>query len=178
MMVDWHKKVSSAHEIMPGLWIGNQSSSENVDFLRNIDMVVNASKHIAFTPVPGHYIKYVRVNVNDPGPIRFTSELSGDQAIMYNSLSNITKQIHDARMRGKRVLIHCHAGMQRSAAIMTAYLVRYGVWSEPKYDVTPADLRRIKFDSAVDLLVRKRPAAFFGGRSINFKPALTAWLQI
>jgi len=173
MSTDHNKDVNSAHEIMPGLWLGNQSASQDQKFLQDIDVVVNATKHIPFAP--GDRIK-IRVAVNDPGPIRVIDRLTNDQEIMIRELPNVVNQIWGHRKAGRSVLIHCHAGAQRSAAIMAAYLVQYGVWTSSK--LPKRNLTIMKLNSAIDLLIKKRPVAFFGGRSVNFKPALLAHFRL
>ena len=58
-------------------------------------------------------------------------------------------------MRGDHIYIHCHAGMQRSACVVAAYLIRY-------YKMTPQE--------AVYFIRSKRPIAFTP--FINFQKSL------
>lgn len=174
--IDWNQRVVSAHEIMPGLWIGNQAAALDPEFLTKIDVVINASKHI---PFGSDSTINIRVPVNDPGPVRIVDHLWKDQDIMLEHLDDVVEKIWKHRKSGKRVLIHCHAGAQRSAAIMTAYFIKHGAWSKvPKSfgSLSPIDLRMLKFETSARILVKKRPVAFFGGRSVNFRPALLKWI--
>ena len=47
---------ANAHEIIPGLWLGNRSASQDIDWLKEKDIstVFNATKDIPFSPVIKH----------------------------------------------------------------------------------------------------------------------------
>jgi protein-tyrosine phosphatase len=60
----------------------------------------------------------------------------------------------------RNILIHCHAGMQRSAISVAGYLVY-------RYGMTPMQ--------AIKYIIAKRPIAFFGGDSINFDDSLKTY---
>lgn len=73
----------------------------------------------------------------------------------------MTAFIHKVReLDKKNVLVHCIQGKQRSATAIVAYLMKY-------YNLT--------LDKAVQIVVRKHPIAFNGGRSIHFEHALKCW---
>lgn len=185
----------SATEIAPGLWLGNQASSQNTEFLKQIDVVINCTKHIPFVPIK-RTLK-IRLPVNDPGPPplrQLNGEMSetyegdlskyntkDDQVIMIKSLDMLIADIAKLRKRGARILIHCHAGAQRSAAVMAAYLVKHMQWHVPTEStkpITPVQLRRAKFAKVVDFIVKKRPVAFYGGKGMSFRPALIRYLDL
>ena len=104
-----------AHEIAPRLWLGNKISALDETFLRekHITAVFNCTKDFPFSPMIGH--KY-RVPVDDNlEPIEINNMERWAPEIVYKVVSEYKK--------GNVVLIHCHAGMQRSAAVMAMTLI-------------------------------------------------------
>jgi hypothetical protein len=176
----------SANEIAPGLWLGNQAASQDLDFLKQIDVVINCTKHIPFAEIP-RLIK-IRIPINDPGPPVDSPTYEGnlnqyspkdDQIILLQVLDYIVATIAKMRSKNKRVLIHCHAGAQRSAAVMAAYLVKHATWAEPIVaGISPVQKRRAKFASVVSYIVKKRPVAFYGGKEMSFRPALVRYFDL
>lgn len=95
-------------EIIPGLWIGSQGDSENKNFIAN-KFVVNCSKDIPLQTNYGY-----RVPVwDDPE----------EHTTMIKHLPVVVRAIDEVLERGKSVLVHCRAGMQRSAAVVAGYLM-------------------------------------------------------
>ena len=140
------------NEIIPGIWISRWEIAMNEEWLRshNIQAVFNCSKDIPFHPsVPNKY----RIPVDDnlqPGEIRnmelWAPEIAVKIAREYNA--------------GHPILIHCHAGMQRSTTACAFFMMaRTG---KPLIEV----MRHIK---------RERPIAF--EPSPNFIGALRAFEQ-
>lgn len=147
--------VESADEILPGLWLGNQAASQSEKFIKSnkISLIVNATKHVD-SKFLGH-VHYIRIPVNDPGVSNYDN---ADVDIMKQCLPLVLKKILYFRSKGLRVLVHCHAGAQRSAIIVLAYLLYRGHFK----NVTDGS----------KYIVSRRPIAFFGGDSINFIKAL------
>lgn len=181
--MDQHSLFASATEIAPGFWLGNQAASQNQELLRLVDVVINCTKTIPFASSDPKKIR-IRIPVNDPGPPteQYNDDLSkynpkDDQVIMIKILPRIVNVIHKCRKQGKTVLVHCHAGAQRSAAITAAYFTVYALWKSPT-DVDPKLSRHAKFNAVLDMIVKKRPIAFAGGFSVNFKPALVRYLKL
>jgi dual specificity MAP kinase phosphatase len=106
---------SNANLIIPRLWLGNKEASTDDAFLakNNITVVFNCTKDLPFTSRPIH--KY-RVPIDDnlqTVEINNLTEWSGE--IVFKVLREYNK--------GNTILIHCFAGMQRSAAVMAMVLI-------------------------------------------------------
>ena len=104
-----------ATEILNGLWLGNILDTKNPEFMKNIDVVINASTDIPFTSDKS---KNIRIKAKDNLEKEEISK-------MYNYLDNISKYIYDCLMENKIIFVHCYAGKQRSATIICAYLMKY-----------------------------------------------------
>lgn len=106
-----------AHQIIPRLWLGNARASMNEDFIRenNIVVVFNCTKNLPFSPIIP--IKY-RIPVDDnleEEEIRNMELWAGE--IAYKMMTEYVE--------GKTILVHCMAGMQRSAASVAFMLIAY-----------------------------------------------------
>ena len=121
------KSYHHANLILPRLWLGNKTAAADPEFLKTagITTVFNATKDLPFSPLVKR--KY-RVPVDDnlqPAEIKNMAEWSPE--IVYKVI-NEYKQ-------GSVILIHCHAGMQRSAAIMAMTLIALS--GHPASEVMP-----------------------------------------
>jgi len=142
------------NEIIPGLYIGNMHSAKDADFFKrkNIGAVLNC------TPDVPHYfahssgaVEYMRINVND-------SLQQVDFQKMAAFIPCGVQFIHkNLELDKKPILVHCHAGVQRSAAMVAAYLMY-------KF--------RLPLEKAINHIIRQRSVAFLFGRSVNFKTSL------
>lgn len=140
---------------LPGrdLWIGSMKDSANLSAARRhrIGLVVNCTKDLPFH-VP---TSRVRVPVHDSA--------SDNQAFLDN-LPKAVHAIHKTLGSGQGVLVHCAAGVSRSASVVAAYLMAYdGLGAR----------------QAIAAVKRAKPETFgstFGpDRTPNFYPALQAW---
>ena len=163
-----NNEITSANEILPGLWIGNSFASQDVDFLRpaKIEAVVNCTKDLPFSyryyNLKERPVQFYRIPIDDPGS---NSTWDTNHDTLYEMLPTITKNISHHMKLHEPVLVHCHAGIQRSAAVVLATLIRYGVW---KGATMPESI----YVGAVNFIIKKRPIAFFAGESVNFEKAL------
>ena len=139
----------NADEILPGLWLGNIHAAADQNFLnsKKIHAVFNFTKNLPFVEtVPKKY----RIPVDDnlqPEEIRNLELWS----------VKFVPQIVEELSKGP-VLLHCHAGMQRSAAGAAMTLVRL-------LGVSSAD--------AMAYIQMKRPIAFTP--SANFREAIKGY---
>jgi protein-tyrosine phosphatase len=107
-----------ADQIIPQLWLGNFNSSQNIDFIRRnqISVIVNCTKDLPFLYIDGIY-KY-RIPVHD--------NLQSDEIIsMTKWIRKILPIIKEHYQNGRSILIHCAAGMQRSAIVVLSFLYTY-----------------------------------------------------
>jgi len=109
--------MNNADEIIPRVWVGNRFAALNDKWLtdNNIQVVVNATKDLPFSSSKVITNTY-RVPVHD--------NLEEEEI---NNMSKWSPEIGYKILReykaGKRILIHCAAGMQRSAAVMAIFLI-------------------------------------------------------
>jgi predicted protein tyrosine phosphatase len=127
--------MQAADEILPGLWLGNIVASQSAEFLKEkkIQSVFNCTKNIPFHE-----------------SVRTQYRLPVDDNLQEEEIRNMELWSFDAvytlRMEHKRgpVLVHCHAGMQRSACVVAMYLVAQGM----------------KVEEAIEFIQKKRSVAF------------------
>jgi hypothetical protein len=104
-----------ADEIIPGVWIGRWEVARNEDWLRakRIQAVFNCTKQVPFHPsVPYPY----RVPVDDNlQPAELLNMERWAPEIAYKILREYNA--------GRPMLIHCHAGMQRSTTACAFFLL-------------------------------------------------------
>ena len=141
---------SAADEVIPRLWLGNIRAASDTDFLKqhHISAVFNCTKDLPFAP--GSQRKY-RLPVDDnlqDEEIR-NMELWAPEVVLLAI---------DEYGRGGRLLVHCAAGMQRSAAIVAMMLIV---------------LKNIHADEAMDFVKQQRAVAF--RPRANFERAIRAF---
>jgi len=132
------KLIDGQHEIDKNLWLGDFRSALDTTFLKsnNIKLVVNLSKNLNFTDLD---IQKYRVPIHD------NRSHESDVGMITHFPHIYTKmQYHLDRNEG--VLVHCRAGMQRSATVVALYLMK-------KY--------KMNFESTKNLIRGKRCVAFY-----------------
>ena len=139
--------MAHAHQIIPRVWLGDKNASLDAEFLRrnNITVVFNCTKDLPFhSGVPTQY----RVPVDDNlKAVELHNMGTWAPEIVFKILSEYKK--------GRTILIHCYAGMQRSAAVVAMLLLVLT-------NKTP--------DEVVGYIRSRRAVAFFTG--INFDPSI------
>lgn len=139
-----------AKEIIPGLWIGSEGDSRDRSFFKkhDIGLVVNATANIPIKDM-GPDVKAYRIPVDDS---------PDENETMLKHLPIVVMAIDDVLEHGNGVLVHCRAGMQRSAAVVAAYLM----WK-----------RGMTANDAFDYINKKKHETFWPVPT--FEPALRAW---
>ncbi len=138
---------NNADQILPNVWLGNLRAAQDETFLKNagIQVVFNATKDAPFHPsIRRRYRVPVDDNLQD-------EEIRNMELWSYEIVYKIIKEYKE----GRPILIHCHAGMQRSPAIVAMFLMA---------------LYRMGVDQSKAFIQKKRPIAFYP--SANFERAL------
>lgn len=121
--------------IIPNIFIGNILSLKEEDFIKNIDVIINCTKNIPF-PKNFNGEKF-RIPIDDN--IIFKNFDILQHTKLLNEIEKNTNQ-------NKNVLIHCHAGSQRSSTFLLLYLVK---------------IKQIDVNTAINIIKEKRPICFF-----------------
>jgi hypothetical protein len=140
--------MQNANEIIPRVWLGNRFAAWDTKWLKenNIHVIFNCTKDLRFAD--GHRATKYRVPVDDN--------------LASNEINNMTmwspeiayKVTHEYN-QGKNILIHCAAGMQRSAAVLTIFMITLTGESAPVI---------------MSYIRKRRPIAFVPG--VNFRPSI------
>ena len=143
-----------AKKIIENLWIGSQGDSEDAAFMKkhNIKLIINCSKDIPFS-FPN--IEGYRVPVHD-------SKAETDVITKHWLTTSIA--IDEVLRRKQGVLVHCRAGMQRSAATVAAYIM-YKTGASP--EVAMQKINKIKRETFY-------PTPTFGKALLKWKRELDA----
>lgn len=150
----------SFNQVANGLWVGDANASVNCPFIKmnRITLIVNCTKSI---PCQYKHVRYIRIPIKDPGPNNDINQR--DVSLLAQFLPHIVDHIYAEILNGGNVLVHCRAGVQRSAAVATAFLLKY----HQKSNGTS-----LKVDEAVNIVLKQRPVAFYRGDHVNFYVAL------
>jgi protein-tyrosine phosphatase len=136
-----YQRSNPADEIVPGLWLGNRHAAADTKFSadKKIRAVFNCSKDIPFQAgIPRQY----RIPVDDS---RQEPDIANMEKWSYEIVYKISHEVRRAHSEGSAILVHCAAGMQRSAAATAMYLIA---------------VDNITTDQAINLIQSKRPIAF------------------
>lgn len=164
-MQDLNKLQISADEILPGLFLGNYASSQSAEFItkNKIKAIVNCSKDI---PCKFANIKYKQLPINDPG---YGFAFTNDHKVFLENIAEIYNFILECLSNGINILVHCHAGMQRSASVVVYYIM---------YTQSIFANRGDKYNAAVAYVQSRRPIIYHYGQYNNFFPAFKKILYI
>jgi protein-tyrosine phosphatase len=151
MATDSVKQANPADEVLPGLWLGSRYAALNPDYLKEkrIAAVFNCTKDLPFEPV---IRRQYRVPVDDNLQ---EAEIRNLELWSYEVVYKIMAEHRRATAEGGAVLVHCAAGMQRSAASVAMYLIA---------------TRGLTTDQAIQYIRSKRPIAF--RPSANFEQSI------
>jgi hypothetical protein len=140
-------------EIMSGLFIGDERYAMAPDVLE-YDCVINVTSEVPFSKLLLPQTSRLQVDVLDVGGQR-------QQEVMHASFQKCCSHIEANLRNGKRVLVHCAEGKQRSCAITVSYLMYIGM----------------DYEAAKELLTRHHKQAFDYGEHCHFHDALSAWKE-
>lgn len=134
------------HLVVDNLYLGNiHDAYAHPD---DVDVIINCTKDIPFFTSCLKRRACIRIPVDD--------DLQAESMdIMYAHLSDAVTTIRSCLRTGNKVLVHCYAGQQRSAAVIAAYLMK-------TYDLSLKD-------TVTYMRTRKRDAFLYG---VNFERAL------
>ena len=157
----------SIDNVLDNLYIGNQAAAMSPRDMSKMSIIVNCSTHI-----PNYHdksgVKYINIPVYDPGG---TEDVWGkNQEIMVNKMISDVPGVYRSLKSGKHVYVHCHAGMQRSAAFVVAILMYHHV-------KTFGTIESRDVNDIMQYLRGRRQLVFNYGRNVNFLPALRCYLQ-
>ena len=141
-----------AKQIRPyRLWIGSEADSSNVAAARRrgVGLIVNCTRNLPAL-VPG--LNHFRVPVDDT---------SDEGSTFLEHLPRAVVLIDEHLSRGHGVLVHCYAGVSRSASVVAAFLMY-------REGLTPRQ--------AMARVRRMKPETF--GDSPNFFKALVAFQEV
>ena len=108
--------MQNANEIIPRVWLGNRFAAWDTQWLKekNITVIFNCTKDLRFDE--NIKANRYRIPVDDNlEPAEINNMTLWSPEIAY-------KVTHEYN-QGKNILIHCAAGMQRSAAVLTIFLI-------------------------------------------------------
>lgn len=165
------------------VWLGNMKSALNPQFIKdnNISVIINCSVDI---PMIMDIISPHEFGISELETYRipvYDSLLEDDIRIMEQYLSKVLPFLLKKLLKEKKnILIHCHAGRQRSACVVAALL----------FVLIDNDL--MKFDDKIDYskdksklmkriieyIIKRRAQAFSWGIRVNFKPSLERFFNI
>lgn len=140
---------ADAHEIVPGIYLGNFRVASNYTILQTIGIthVLNtAIEHPNYFENKGLIYKHLPL---EDSPSEDISQFFEDSY----------KFIDNAIQTGGKVLVHCHAGISRSTTILASYMIQ-------RYSKSPREiLRHIR---SIRKIVNPNPG--FVGQLIDYYP--------
>lgn len=140
--------MADAHEIIPRLWLGNKRAAVNMEWLQmnNINVVMNCTKDLPFADDT----EVVR---------RRTYRIPIDDSLRERDINYLTTASEEVALTllreyksGAKILVHCAAGMQRSAASVAIFLMTLNRWSAEKAIRHIRSIRPIAFQPGVNFL--------------------------
>lgn len=107
-------RLAGPGQITDYLYISNAKTAKDSSLLTRlkINCIINATQEIEAICIPS--VEYLRVPVTD-----------SPAAQLQEHFDTVADKIHVVKEQGGRVLIHCCAGVSRSATLCLAYLVKY-----------------------------------------------------
>jgi len=136
---------ASYNNIATYLYLGNIDS---LQYASKFALIVNCTTHIEFPEKTSPTQMFIRIPVLD-------SPTECSKLLIFIKETQVLEKIHFCRTANRSVLVHCHAGMQRSCAVIACYLMKY--YNMPLND-------------AIAFIKKRRPIAFY--QTANFMNAM------
>jgi hypothetical protein len=188
MMPYINKLFDNVNNIIPenkksgALWLGNYKSALDPVFIKdnNISVIINCSADLPYiydildpTKHGLDKLETFRIPVYD-------SLLDHDIYIMEQYLHTVLPFILKKLLtEHKNILIHCHAGAQRSAICVAAVLFVLVDNEIMQFDEIPNKTDKSKLmKKVIAYVLAKRPRAFSYGFRVNFKKSLETFFNI
>lgn len=174
---------TSVNEIIPGIWLGNYKAAIDIDFLKknDINFILNCTPNMPlynqiYTPLEIENISKIetyRIPVND-------SLLERDFILMEKYFKIVIPLlVRKYTVEKQRILIHCHAGKQRSAIVVAALLKVLLDHNYIKIDPIPKNTTQTtQLNNIYKFLLEKRNQVFTYGLRINFEPTYRRFFKI
>ncbi|XP_066545787.1 dual specificity protein phosphatase 18 [Amia ocellicauda] len=107
-------RLAGLAQITDNLYLSNASSANSIALVSSaaITCIINVTRAVVNTPIPD--VEYVRVPVADSPSSRLGDYFDG-----------VADRIRQVEAGGGRALVHCNAGVSRSAALCLAYLMKH-----------------------------------------------------
>ncbi|XP_058016588.1 dual specificity protein phosphatase 10-like isoform X1 [Ahaetulla prasina] len=102
--------------ILPFLYLGNERDAQNLEILLhlNVGHVLNVTTHLPLYHADSGRLHYKRLPATD-----------NNRQDLRQYFEEAFEFIEEAHQSGKGVLVHCQAGVSRSATIVIAYLMKH-----------------------------------------------------
>jgi len=116
-------------KILDNLYLGNQYSTK---IIKNVDVIISIGcnpKHIVSSK-----IETLKISIRDS----ITSDITP-------FLDLVCDTIHDRLQNGKKIIVHCKAGINRSTAFILAYLIKYNNMTLDNAKSHILQVRKVKF---------------------------------
>ncbi len=124
------------NEVISNLFVGNEYAP-----FYEFKTIINCTKTVQF---PESCKTCIRLSIDDnPAEAKKLFNLIKKEQVL--------EKINKSLLANEKVLVHCHAGMQRSCAVVACYLVKYN---------------NMSINNAIKLIKEKRHIAFLN--NINF----------
>lgn len=150
-------------QIIPRLFLGPASFACDPQWLRDnaVALVINCSQETATPESP--LILAVRLFVDGvrDAPETFTAHLP-----------NLVELMHTYIAQEKTVFVHGLQGLQRSAALVCAYLVKHSQHHINSIIPLKSYTMQYLLDKAIQFLLDRQPLVFCKGERIDLAPAL------
>ncbi len=160
-----------SEEIIERIYLGPYESAKDLQFIQknNISVIVNCTKNlpdcfsylkVSIKEAPkevqewikanSYHVEYFRIPIDDNETLKENEEF-------YIHTKEILPKVLELYNSGETILVHCLAGVQRSASFVAILISK---------------LLEISVEDAISIIQIKKPNTFFFGTRFHFLPAL------